>query len=118
MTELNTIEDLSLLLLLHMGHVDGSLHPVERETVIQRMKEIFPTYPVEEHVGLMESSYKKMGTARAEELLLSSLAKFSGIPSQKRKEIFIALFDILNANGRVDTQETHTLQVFKSWLLS
>jgi uncharacterized tellurite resistance protein B-like protein len=118
MSELETIEDFSLLLLLHMAHVDGSLHPNERETIIERMKEMFPEYLIEVRVRTIEQAYQKLGSVRAEDLLLSSLTRFAATTSEKRKEIFAALFDIINANGRVDTSETHTLQVFKSWLLS
>jgi uncharacterized tellurite resistance protein B-like protein len=118
MSELETIEDFSLLLLLHMGHVDGSLHPNERQTITERMEEIFPAYLIEERSQSMEEAYKKLGPARAEDLLLSSLTRFSATRPETRKEIFAALFDIINANGRVDSEETHTLQVFKSWLLA
>lgn len=118
MSELDTIEDFSLLLLLHMGHVDGSLHPNERETITDRMREIFPSYPTEERLHSMEQAYRKMGDARVEDLLLSSLTRFAATTLETRKQIFAALFDIINANGRVDTQETHTLGVFRKWLLA
>ncbi len=118
MSELETIEDFSLLLLLHMGHVDGSLHPNERETIIDRMQAIFPEYPTEERLKSMEEAYRKLGGVRVEELLLSSMTRFAATKAETRKEIFVALFDIINANGRVDTQETHTLGVFRKWLLA
>jgi uncharacterized tellurite resistance protein B-like protein len=118
MSELEKIEDFSLLLLLHMARVDGSLHPNERETINDRMQEIFPSYASEERLQSMEEAYKKLGDARVEELLLASLTRFAATTMETRKQIFAALFDIINANGRVDTQETHTLGVFRKWLLA
>jgi uncharacterized tellurite resistance protein B-like protein len=118
MIELDSLEDFALLLLLHMSHADGSLHPNERETILERMHEIFPSYLIEDKVVFMEASYQKLGPSRAEALLLASLDRFSVSDTAKRKQIFAALFDIINANGRVDVHETHTLQVFRAWLLS
>ncbi len=117
MTELETIEDFSLLLLLHMGQVDGSLHPNERETICERMLDMFPSYPTEERIKSMEEAYRKLGSERVEELLLSSLTRFAATTAETKKQIFAALFDIINANGRVDTHETKTLGVFRKWLM-
>lgn len=119
MNELENFEDFTLLLLLHMGHVDGSLHPNERDAILERMRELFPGYALlNEKLAEMELRYGKLGHSRAEDLLKLRLPKFSDIDPIKKKEIYTALFDIINANGRVNEEETQTLKVFKSWLTS
>ena len=116
MNELENFEDFTLFLLLHMGHVDGSLHPNEKDTILERMRELFPGYALlNEKLVEMELRYGKLGYTRAEELLKLSLPKFSDIDPIKKKEIYAALFDIINANGRVNEEETNTLKVFKVW---
>ena len=119
MNEIEKIEDFTLLLLLHMACVDGSLHPNEKDTILERMKGLFPDISaLNEKLTESELQYGKLGYARAEELLRISLPKFSHIDPIKRKEIYAALFDIINANGRVNEEETQTLQIFKTWLTS
>ena len=116
MNELENLEDFTLFLLLHIGHVDGSLHPNEKDTILERMRELFPGYALlNEKLREMELMYGKLGHSRAEDLLKLRLPKFSDIDPIKKKEIYAAFFDIINANGRVNEEETHTLQVFKGW---
>ena len=119
MNELENLEDFTLFLLLHMGHVDGSLHPNEKDTILEGMKEIFPNHStLNEKFVELDAIYKKLGHGRAEDLLKFSLPRFTNIDPVKKKEIYAALFDIINANGRVNEEETQTLQVFKGWLTS
>ncbi len=117
--EPESIEDFTLLLLFHMAHVDGSIHPNERDTIFERMTELFPGYfSVEENLMDIELQYPRLGDERVESMLKSSITKFSDVDPLKRKDIYAALFDIINANGRVNQEETTALQVFKSWLLN
>ncbi len=115
---LEQIEGFTLFLLLHMGRVDGSLHPNERDTILEKMKELFPeNSSYEQTLTVMELQYSQLKYGGAEAILKEGFRKFSQIDPLKRKEIYTALFDIINANGRVNEEETQTLQIFKSWLL-
>lgn len=116
---LEQIEGFTLFLLLHMGRVDGSLHPNERDTIIEKMKELFPgTSSYEQTLTAMELQYDQLKYGVSDTILKEGFQKFSHIDPIKRKEIYRALFDIINANGRVNEEETQTLQILKSWLLS
>jgi uncharacterized tellurite resistance protein B-like protein len=116
-TELHSIEDFTLLLLFHMAHVDGSIHPNERDTIIERMKGMFPDDPAIDHKVLSaEREYYSLGDIRAETLLKESMLKFADVDAGIKKEIYSALFDIVNANGKVDQEETQVLRLFKDWL--
>jgi len=118
-TELHSVEEFTLLLFFHMAHVDGSLHPNERDTILERMKVLFPEdNTLEAKLTKMESSYPSIGDDGAQDLLKDSLKKFPDVAQAKRLEIYSSLFDIINANGRVNLEETNTLQVFKNWLVS
>jgi len=116
MIGLEKLEGFTLFLFLHMGRVDGSLHPNERDTIIEKMNELFPSHPLEDADLLdMEQQYTKLKYGVAESLLKEGLSRFSGEDAIKRKEIYTALFDIINANGRVNEEEKQTLQIFKPW---
>lgn len=116
---LEQIEGFTLFLLLHMGRVDGSLHPNERDTILEKMKELFPgNSSFEQMLTGMEMQYAQLKYGAAETILKEGLQKFAHIDLLKRNEIYSALFDIINANGRVNEEETQTLQTLKSWLVS
>ena len=116
MTELQKIEEFTLFILLHMGHVDGSLHPNERDTIVDRMKQLFPEHPsVEESLIEMEVHYRSLKYGSAEIILKEGFQKFSHVDPAKRLEIYASIFDIINANGRINEEETQTLQFMKTW---
>jgi uncharacterized tellurite resistance protein B-like protein len=116
-TELNTIEDFTLLLLFHMAHVDGSIHPNERDTIFERMRSMFPDdSSIDQKVMSIEREYLSLGDMRAETLLKESMLKFNATDLSLKREIYAALFDIINANGKVNQEETQALKLFKDWL--
>jgi uncharacterized tellurite resistance protein B-like protein len=116
MIGLEKLEGFTLFLLLHMGRVDGSLHPNERDTIVEKMNELFPAEPFDESaLEEMEQQYAQLKYGAADSLLQEGMKRFSGEDPIKRKEIYAALFDIINANGRVNQEEKQTLQIFKPW---
>ena len=118
MNTLEQIEDFTLFLFLHMARVDGSLHPNERETIIEKMRELFSDSSFDGKLETLELSYEKLRYGAAEELLKDGFNRFSTADPSIRKEIYVALFDIINANGRVNEEETQVLHIFKSWFTS
>jgi uncharacterized tellurite resistance protein B-like protein len=116
MIGLEKLEGFTLFLFLHMARVDGSLHPNERDTIVEKMNELFPSHPLDES-GLeeMEEQYARLKYGAPEAILQEGLQRFSSEDAIKRKEIYTALFDIINANGRVNEEEKLTLQIFKPW---
>ncbi len=112
------LEDFILFVFLHMGSVDGSLHPNERETILEKIKELFPdTTDFDQKFTQMESVYRQSGSEQAESMIKKTSASFSQIEPSLRAGIYAALFDIINANGRVHSEETQTLRILKSWLM-
>jgi hypothetical protein len=117
MTGLEKLEGFALFMFLHMGRVDGSLHPNERDTIVEKMNELFPSRKFDESIlEEMEEQYLRLKFGVAESMLKEGLTRFSDEDPVKKKQIYVALFDIINANGRVNEEEKQTLQVFKPWL--
>lgn len=119
MTQLDLLEDFALLLFIHLARVDGSMHPNERDVILVRMGELFPHEPSwTDRLAEMEKVYGSIGQSNAEALLREQLPKFQNADSAVKGIIHIALYDIINANGRVSEEEIETLQLFKGWLTS
>ncbi len=118
MRALESLEDFTRFVFLHMGYVDGSLHPIEKDAIIEKLNALFPGHPhVEGELLRLETEYRALGSGAAEALIKSGSAAHFHIDPNKKREIYAALFDIINANGRIHSEETHTLRMLKSWLM-
>src|SRR5882757_9781207 len=100
MDDFHTLEDYILFLFLHLACVDGSLHPNERETILEKMNDRFPeTSNHEEKLVNTESEYRKLGNIRAEELLTEGWGQFSSISQEMKTRLYADLFDIVNSDA-------------------
>jgi uncharacterized tellurite resistance protein B-like protein len=118
MNEFDQLEDFTLFLFLHMARADGSVHPNEKETIHEKMKEIFKVETIAPSKWMaMESLHEKSGQEASEVFLKNNWLRFTQADPDLKKKIYEALFDILNANGRVDSGEMQTLKSVRSWLL-
>ncbi|MBY0434508.1 MAG: TerB family tellurite resistance protein [Cyclobacteriaceae bacterium] len=110
------LEDFTLLLFIYMACVDGSLHPNEREAILEKMNELFPDQSFQEAIHTCEQQYNAMGFQRAEILLAENAPRFSDIPAEQKNKIYAGLFDIINSDGKVSEQETKNLPILKGWI--
>ncbi|HRI78828.1 MAG TPA: hypothetical protein PLR06_04765 [Cyclobacteriaceae bacterium] len=118
MSDLNNLEDFVRLTFLHLACVDGSLHPNERDTIIEKMTEFFPEVTGhEEKLAAAESEYKKLGNTAVEELLTHSWWQHASLDPALKQKLFANLFDIINSDARVNEEETRVLRIMKKWLL-
>ena len=119
MVNIDSLEDFSLLLLAQMAIVDGSIHPVEKEAIIARIKEIFPQITAtEERLEATAEQVKKLGKDVCEVLIEDNLDKLNTLSKEQKELLYILLFDVLNADGRVNEEETRTLRQLKTFFLS
>ena len=118
MDNIHSLEEFTRLLFLHLASVDGSLHPNERETIIEKMNDLFPGNQHEEKLITLEAEYKKLGFAVAEEVLTDNWSSFSSIDQEMKKKLYANLFDIINSDARVNEEETRVLRILKTWLTS
>lgn len=119
MNPLHLFEDFTLLLFIHLARIDGSMHPNEKDVILETMKELFPgenNWPV--RLAEMDREYNALGSAIAAELLKDSEKEFDQTDPGAKARVHAALYDIINANGRVSEEETQVLQDFKGWLTS
>ena len=117
MMPLDSIEDFTLLLFIHIARVDGSLHPNEKDVILEELNRLFPRENYwQNRFAEMDAYYNKMGNAHGLSLLKDHLGNFYQVEFGIKARIHKALYNIVNANGRVSEEEVDTLQVFKGWL--
>jgi len=117
--EFQYLDDFVLFLFVHIAWVDGSIHPTEKDTITEKMQELFPDVAdVEQKLTLVESQYRGLGPGQAEIMLKTGTSTFSNIDPKLKRAIHEGLVDIINSNGKIDSAETATLRHLKSWLTS
>ncbi|MFN3840848.1 MAG: TerB family tellurite resistance protein [Cyclobacteriaceae bacterium] len=106
--------DFVLFLYIHMAHADGEFHETEVEVVKEKMKKLFP----------MESDYdKKLKEAQMlyldfdkrqlRTLFQDTFKHFSDVKFPVKYHIYTDLYDIINADGKIDETETEALNSLK-----
>lgn len=118
MDRFNQPEDFALFLFLHLASVDGSLHPNERETILERMNELFPGHSFETRLEEQIALYQKTGSEAAGDLLKENWAQFASLDTTRKAKLFAVLFEIANSDARVHEEETRALKLIRSWINS
>ena len=119
MSDLSSLENFVRFIFLHLACVDGSLHPNERETILEKITDFFPgAGGQEEKLEVAEAEYLKLGYAAVEELLTENWPKHASLDPALKQKLFANLFDIINSDARVNEEETRVLRMLKGWLLS
>ncbi len=106
--------DFVLFLYVHMAHADGEFHPTEVHVVKEKMKKLFPN----------ETDYDKMLKETMElyldfdkkqlrTLFRDTFKHFSEIKFPVKYHIYTDLYEIINADGKVDESETEALDTLK-----
>lgn len=119
MIDARNIEDFSLLVLVHMASVDGTIHPTEQDAIVEKVRELFPHLKtIEDRLALISQAIKKMGKESSEKMIEENLDQLHTLSSGQKKTFYALLFDVINADGRVNEEETRTLRMLKSFFLT
>lgn len=112
-----SLEELSLFIVLYMAFVDGVVHPTELEAIHSKAKELFPQVgSLDETMLAVSGSIRKMGKEAAEKYIEDNMGSLSHLLPAQRSALLQILLDVINADGRVDEQETRTFRKLRSVL--
>lgn len=118
MIDARNIEDFSLLVLVHLASVDGSIHPTEQDAIVEKVRELFPDMTtIEDRLALVTETIKKMGKESSEKMIEENLGQLKILSPGQKQTFYTLLFDIINADGRVNEEETRTLRMLKSFFI-
>lgn len=103
--------DFALFLMIHMAHVDGSLHEQEELVVRQKMTDFFPEENNPD--GKLNAAIEQYRGVRQDlipALIRETFKHFSAVRFADKYKVYTNLFDIINADGRVDVAESQALK--------
>jgi uncharacterized tellurite resistance protein B-like protein len=110
----SNFSDFILFLYVHMSHVDNDYDPTEMKVIKEKMKRIFPQdVDLEKKLYTTLREYNAFDQSKMSELIKDSFAHFSSVKFSQKYKIYADMYDIINADGKVDESETKALEALK-----
>ncbi|MFM7329808.1 MAG: TerB family tellurite resistance protein [Bacteroidota bacterium] len=102
--------DFVLFLYLHMAHADGSMHQQEESVVREKMKKLFSDDEnPDAHFARVLGQYRDCPPDQLQAIIRDSFNHFSSITFAEKYRVYTDMYDIINADGRVDQSARSTL---------
>ena len=106
--------DFVLFLYIYMAHADSDLHEAERDVIKEKMKKLYPedtdfNKKFNEQLNLYDDFDKN----QLKTLFKDTFGHFSSIKFPQKYKVFTDMYDIINADGKVDESETKALNALK-----
>lgn len=110
----NSFADFVLFLYVHMAHADGEFHDLEKGVIVDKMTRLFPneTNPLARLQATLDQ-YRTFDKANMRTLLKDTFAHFTNIKFSQKYKVYTDMYDIINADGKVDESETKALNALK-----
>jgi uncharacterized tellurite resistance protein B-like protein len=106
--------DFVLFLYVHMSHVDNDYDPTEMKVIKEKMKRIFPSdVDMEKKLYLTIKEYNAFDQSKIQELIKDTFTHFSSVKFSQKYKIYTDMYDIINADGKVDESETKAMEALK-----
>ena len=110
----DNFSDFVLFLYVYIAFSDGEFHPLERETILEKMKKLYPNESdydkrIDETVRLYDDFDKN----QFKTLFTDSFKHFSKVTFSQRYKIYTDMYEIVHADGKVLEAETKALNALK-----
>jgi uncharacterized tellurite resistance protein B-like protein len=106
--------DFVLFLYVHMSHVDNDYHPTELKLIKEKMARLFPEgTDMERTLYNTIRAYNNFDKSQIPDLIKDSFQHFSQVEFAQKDKIYTDIYDIINADGKVDASETSTLKALR-----
>lgn len=110
-----TFKDFAIFLYFYIAYADHEFHPMEEELIRKKIAKLFPqdldhtTRFKEAHLHYLDAA---KGDLKA--IIEQGVRDFPHVESNKKYHVYKDLYDIINADGRVDDKETEAIEALKS----
>ena len=107
-------QDFILFLYIHMAVSDGSLHSSEEQVILNKMTKLFPNesdLKTKLHLALTE--YLALDPVMTMDVIRESFKHFDKVTFAQKYKVYADMYDIVNADGKVEESEKHALDGLK-----
>lgn len=109
-----SFNDFVLFLYVHMAFADGEFHPLEREVIKSKMTRLFPgESDPDAKLDQSVTQYHGVDKKSLRELIHETFLHFHNVKSVQKYHIYTDMYDIINADGKIDASETQALDELK-----
>ena len=109
-----TFSDFVLFLYVHMAHADGDLHSSEESVILDKISKIFPVEgnPKKKFDDAV-AEYKSIDAAGIHAIIRDTFKHFTQVKFAQKYKVYTDMYDIINADGKVEESETNALHELK-----
>lgn len=109
-----TFSDFVLFLFVHMSHVDKDYQPTELKLIQEKMTRLFPEDTnLEKKLYNTIREYNTFDKSQIEVLIKDSFQHFSQVQFSEKYKVYTDIYDIINADGKVESSETAALDALR-----
>ena len=106
--------DFVLFLYVHMSHVDNDYDPTEIKIIKEKMNRIYPKETdMEKKLYNTIREYNAFDKSKINELMKDTFQHFKSVKFSQKYKIYTDMYDIINADGKVDESEAKALETLK-----
>jgi uncharacterized tellurite resistance protein B-like protein len=103
-----------LFLYVHMAHADGEFHVDEKKVILQKIPKLFPQES--NPSNLLEKAateYNSISQNEIPVIIKQTFKHFKEVKFAMKYKVYTDMYDIINADGKVDESETRALNELK-----
>jgi len=111
----STFSDFVTFLYVHMAHADGEFHIEENKVILEKMAKLYPpgSIDLKEKLSATVNQYKNVDTGSVSKLISQTFRHFDKVKFTQKYKIYTDMYDIINADGKVDDSETAAMETLK-----
>ncbi len=110
----NNFQDFVLFLYVHMASADSQLAGLEEEVILGKMKKLFPNeQDLKKKFEHAVAEYRSYNHDQVMDIVRSTFKAHSEIKFAQKYKVYTDMFDIINADGRVEESERAALDALK-----
>ena len=106
--------DFVIFLYVHMAYADGVFHPSEKDVILDKVSKHFPTETdPKKKIITVEKEYLAMNPDEISTVIHDTFKHFSSVKFSQKFKVYTDMYDIINADGKVEQSETMALNELK-----
>ncbi|MBS1949710.1 MAG: TerB family tellurite resistance protein [Bacteroidetes bacterium] len=106
--------DFVLFLFIHMALADNFLHPSEEQVILEKMKRMFPDEAdLKKKYNAAVTEYRSLDKSLTSTVIRDSFKSFSSIKFAHKYKVYTEMYDVVNADGKVEESEKVALDALK-----
>lgn len=106
--------DFVLFLYVHMAHADSDFHETEVKVIREKMGKLYPNDKnLDAKLDEVLKQYRSFDKNKLRILFRDTFDHFTNVKFAQKYKVYTDMYDIINADGKIDESETKALNELK-----